>query len=176
MIDNIKFHDFNYNQIKMTFSWPLDTQEVFINDKLFTLQEYKKLGGFITKKIPGKMSYEICTNNGVTANSTFICKTYIKYNILTKTGLGFDPRYKNYEITLQANYPVPKDIICYTIKKNDLPRDISDGRLYYWNEMLAQNTQTTRIVRTMQDEFLQIFVKDDIYYGVIQAQERSDRA
>jgi len=168
-ITNIKIHEHSSHQIRITFNWPLGLQEVYINAKLFTLQEYKRLGGYITKKMPGETVYSICTPEGRPTSATFICKTDIVFALAEKMGWGYDSGYKSYELTFKANYPVPENIVCYVIKKNSLPRDISDGTLYYWSEPLAQNTPTSGIVRTKKDEFIQIFVKDEEYYGVIQA-------
>ena len=142
---------------------------MYINAKLFTLQEYKKLGGYITEKIPGETVYHISVLDGEPAVTNFVYKTNITCTMSNKTGWGFDSRYKSHELTLESDYPVPENIICYTIKKNAPPRDISDGTLYYWNEPLAQNMPINRIVRTMKDEFLKVFVKDEVYYGIIQA-------
>ena len=194
IIKNTKCHD-DGDKLRIIFNWPNGIGQVYIfaakyaapvaelmeqgGGKLFTLQEYKKLGGYITEKAQGETHYYIYPlmregGENILYDQTgensvsFIDMTFITCQICEKTGWGFDNGYKNHEITLEANYPVEKNIICYVKKKNEPPRDNNDGTLYYFGEPIEPNQPITRIVRTMKNEYLRIFVRDEVYYGIIQ--------
>ena len=182
-INNIKCHE-DGNKLKITFDWPIGLQQVYIftlpytnnidDGKLYTLQEYKKLGGYVTEKKPGETNYYIypyvhqdgeCVIIDHHTNSVkHIEVTKISCQIREKAGLG---KYKNHYITLEANYPVPDNIICYIKKKGDPSRDINDGTLYYWGDIIQPAQPVTRIVSTLKDEYISVFVRNEELYGVI---------
>jgi len=177
-IKNIKCH--NHNQkLKLTFDWPPGILEVRVNEKLYTLQEYKKNGGYVTKKIQGITTYaifpikegEILLEFG--DSITHLEKTIISYEI-KETGIG---KYTNHIITLSANYPVPPKIICYYRNSHSLV-DNSQQTLYYLYEEIPTARPLIRVVRTTQNEKLHLFIHEEMrdLYGIVQAEERGNRA
>ena len=193
IIKNVKIND-DGSKLRITFDWPVGVQQVYVfassldifdihhvnltsDGKLFTLQEYKKLGGYVTEKNQGEMHYyiypfiredgkDILVNQPETSGNSvkFIDKTMIRCQIREKSRWS---KYKNYEITLEANYPVQEKILCYVKKKNEPPRDISDGTLYYWNDTINSGQTVRRIVRTLKNEHMRMFVRDEVMYGIV---------
>lgn len=163
-VKNIKCHD-DGSKLRITFDWPVGVGEVYVNGKLFTLQEYKTRGGFVTEKLRGRMVYYISDNEfeqGCLANSVcFVEKTFVTCKIREIAGLGYDRRYKNHEITLMVDYPVPGDAICY--EKN------SDG-IYHFGEPIMPGEPLVRVIRAMKDEPVRIFVNSEFeeLYGIVE--------
>jgi len=153
-----------------------------IGHRLFTLQEYKKYSGFITEKIRGETSYFIypSTREGEgyilyehsTGNNcvNFIEKTTINCQIKEKMSWGIDKKHTNHQITISSDYSIEENILCYVKKKNAPPIDITDGKLYYFTEAIEPGRAITRIVRTMKNEYVQMFVSEEMrkLYGIIQ--------
>ena len=157
---NVKCHD-DGKKLRITFDWPVGVGEAYINGNLFTLQEYKTRGGFVTDKLRGKTVYYISDNEVEQGSSVcFVEKTFITCKIRDINGFGYDKRYKNHEITLTADYPVSADIICY--EKN------CDG-IYFFGEPIMPDEPLVRIVRTMKEEQLRVFVNSqyETLYGVV---------
>ena len=194
VINNVKCYD-SGDKLRITFNWPFDIQQVYIFatksaivvaeqvnqgcGKLFTLQEYKKLGGFFTEKIQGEMSYyiypfmredgqDILYDQNNENYITFVEKTIVTYQIREKRGLSFDDIYKNYEVTFEANYPVQENIVCYTKKKNELPRDINDGTLYYFGEPINPRQQVKRVIRTLRNEHVRLFINNNRLFDLVE--------
>ncbi|MCL2578044.1 MAG: hypothetical protein FWE27_08345 [Defluviitaleaceae bacterium] len=154
-ITNIKCRE-DGEKIKLTWSWPPEIELVYVNGKLFTLQEYKKRGGCFLGKIPGITTYQICPfkrENGEDilyeqSEITVSFKTTI--NCAVKTG-AFGSRYKNHVITLTSEHDVPTDIICY--EKGDIT--------YFFGEPLKAETPIIRIVRTEKNEHIRLFIREE---------------
>jgi len=190
IIKNVKCSDNGSTKLQITFDWPVGVQDVYIfashlasdnfdihqaAGKIFTLQEYKKLGGFETSKMPGRTFYYIypfvrCAEEGDIlhnqdgTNFTEFCEiTKIKCLMREKNGIGAS---KNFEITLSANYPVGSDIICYVKKKNEIPTNINDGTLYQFGAPLEPGQDVTRVVRTARNEYIRLFAKGE-FYGIV---------
>ena len=153
-----------------------------VGRRFFTLQEYKKYSGFITEKIRGETSYFIypviqeCGEYVLYEHATgknhinFIEKTIINCQIREKASWGINKKHINYQITLSSDYFIEENILCYVKKKNAPAIDINDGKLYYFTEAIEPGRTITRIVRTMKNEYLQIFVSEGMrkLYGIIQ--------
>ncbi|MDR0272721.1 MAG: hypothetical protein LBI27_05335 [Clostridiales bacterium] len=147
-IKNLKLHDENEN-IRLTWNWPQDIEIVYVNEKLFTLQEYKKLGGCILPKKIGVSTYHITLHpHEETENKiTFICEVKIYLKISEHTGKQF----KNHKIIISSENDVPAGIIHYV--KNDV--------VYEFGETLEANIPVTRIVRTGIDDSFRIFINEE---------------
>jgi len=196
VIKNVKCHN-DGDRLRITFDWPPAVQQVHVytlrdgsepdfgNGKLFTLQEYKKQSGFLADKTQGETIFRIyplvwsVTHGGI-CNSTEEAGEYVLYDqtdlnsvsLIEKTIINCSMKekvgqYKNYEITLSANYSVQKNTICYVKKENELPRDINDGLLYHFDEAITPGQPITRIVRTMKNEYIRFFSMDEEIYGII---------
>lgn len=157
-IKNIKCHD-EGGKLRFTFDWPIGLGQVYVNGKLYTLQEYKARGGFITEKIRGRTVYYISDSDAEQGCSVcFVEKTFITCKMREISGLGYDKRYKNHEITLTADYHVPENVICYAIGD-------SDDVLCYFGEAVPAGQPLKRIIRTMKDEYIRVFIDDE--YGML---------
>jgi len=157
---NIKCHD-DGGKLRITFDWPDGVGEVYVNGRMYTLQEYRARSGFVTEKLRGRTVYYISdTEEGHRSCVSFVEKTSITCKIREISGLGYDKRYKNYEVTLSADYPVPADVICYV--KND------DG-MYCFGEPIMPDAPLVRVVRTVRGEVLHVFVnkEHEMLYGIV---------
>jgi len=181
-IKNIKYYN-EGNKIRITFDWPVGVQQVKFQAvresacklKLFTLQEYKKHGGYITEKIYGKTDYyiypydpgKIQTSADLSADFTDFAKFTIinKIKIYYTLAEKFSAGYKKYTLTVSSPHPVPPDIICYVKKKNSPPVDINDGTLYYLEEEISQPLK--RIIRTDINEHISVFAICDELFDTI---------
>jgi len=153
-IKNIKCHD-EGGKLRLTFDWPIGVGQVYVNDKLYTLQEYKARGGFITEKVRGRTVYYISESEVEQGSSVcFVEKTFIVCKIREINGFGYDKRYKNQEITLTADHHVPKNVICYAIDDND---DV----LYHFGEALLAGQPLKRVIRTEKNGYIRMFVDSE---------------
>jgi len=150
-IKNIKCHD-EGGKLRLTFDWPIGVGEVYVNGKLFTLQEYKARGGFVTEKIRGRTVYYISDSEVALGSSVcFIEKTLITCKIREISGFGYDKRYKNHEITLTTDYPVPENVICYSIGDN----------IYCFGEAIPADRPLMRVIRTGRNDHIRIFIDSE---------------
>jgi len=159
-IKNIKCHD-QGGKLRLTFDWPIGVGQVYVNGKLYTLQEYKARGGFITEKIRGRTVYYISDSEVEQGRSVcFVEKTFVTCKIREISGLGYDKRYKNHEITLTADYHVPANVICYEKKKNATACD-NDDILYYIGDAVSAGQPLKRVIRTMKDEYIHMSIDSE---------------
>ena len=152
----------NAETMRLTWCWPQDIQQAYVTvngeTALYTVQEYKRRGGFFISKEPGV--YDITVQPFVRENGediiheqmqntlTYTCKNEIFYTLSTKTGEQF----ANHEITLLAAHAVSRGVIGYT--KTNCNHE-------YFFEPLAPNQPLIRIVRTKKDEKLHLFITKD---------------
>jgi len=166
-IKNLTHHQDN-NKLRITFDWPAETTQVHIakeNDftkaKLFTLQEYKSSGGFVTSKSPGITNYYIFPSKqesgqniptGEAAHISYTHQTIIHFQLEEKTD-----QYKHHKLTLQSEAHIPAATLYY-VKNDHPPQSITDG-IKYPIEAIRQ-APLTRIIRTNKDEYIKLFLKD----------------
>ncbi|MCL1863288.1 MAG: hypothetical protein FWF78_06970 [Defluviitaleaceae bacterium] len=142
------------NSIRITWHWPVGVEQVYIlpQEKLYTLQEYKKFGGYIVKKQPGIFTYKIhpiLPEGGSTPTTephgevSFVCKTEIDYLVTKKSGF--------FELALYSEYDVAEDVFCYA--KND-------KFIYFFGEKLAAGKPILRIIKADADENLRVFIPE----------------
>ena len=180
IIKNIKCTDEGEN-IRLTWSWPQGIEQVYAftseeltGGKLFTLQEYKKRGGYILRKNPGVSTYYIypflrkggedilCNQPPGQNKISYTNQTIINFSVSEKFGLPFlGQYYKNHEIILSSENDVPADIISYVKKENNFPNDAQDGVVYYFGEMLEAGKPLTRIVQTGKNEYISLFIRKE---------------
>ncbi|MCL2199025.1 MAG: hypothetical protein FWB80_08895 [Defluviitaleaceae bacterium] len=152
------------DSVRITWHWPPEVEQVYIfpqdateslaDGKLFTAQEYKKLGGYVIKKKPGIFTYYIYPFL-VAGSRTLveqphgenraehICKTVIDYLVTKKNGF--------FELALSSRYDVAEDIICYS--KNE-------GYTYFFGEKLVAGMPIMRVVKADFGESLNIFISE----------------
>lgn len=166
-------------KLRLTFDWPQHIQEVFIADtkdvtssttsgKVYTLQEYKKNGGFFTAKLPGCTHYYICPMlDGTILHqpdgniASHIETVRIRYKMYERTGA-----YKYYDISLSADYIVPAGIIYYVKKAGAPPSSINDGMQYSIDIPLTPGKELLQVIRTSRTEYLQFFTRGE-YYALV---------
>ena len=173
------------DKIRLTFHWPMGIQAVYIfatntkvenvlhprQGKLFTLQEYKSHGGYITPVTKGQMYYYVLplvegeeTEQFSPHDDCYIgymSKTTITYTLIEKTEKNpwwLDSRYTHWELTLMASHPVPKGVIIY---------EVGETR-YCLYEPIEANTPLVRMIRVAKNENIQLYVGDDTRYGLVQ--------
>ena len=105
------------NKLRITFDWPVDLNQVYINDKLFTLQEYKKQGGFFARKEFGDNIFVISPAQNSEEFCTLIHteKAVINCTITPKSGFGYSRLYSSYQLIFESNYPVAENIVQYSV-------------------------------------------------------------
>ncbi|MDR1663596.1 MAG: hypothetical protein LBR83_01560 [Clostridiales bacterium] len=172
--------------IRLTFQWPVAIAQVYIfkvsggfdigeaspgDAKLFTLPEYKKLGGYMERKTPGEFTYYIFpfirdAGEDVAVvqldggnRITFMAGQYeIKISIKEKTSPFSGV--KTHEISLFSENPIGADALCYVKKENGYPSRINDGVTYPFAEPLPPGETLTRKITTKKNEFIRLFVRD----------------
>jgi hypothetical protein len=153
-------------KIRLIWHWREGLEKVLVNKKLFTLQEYKKLGGYFLPKTPGNFTYhiepaeddlcefeenkinfiiatEIFFSRGAGRPSVFEC---LSQQLIRLHDLGTD-----FELTFFAQNKIPRDVICY--------EKIESGVLYFFDEEIQPHTPLTRIIYS--EEKIRVFVADE---------------
>ena len=164
-MDNIKCFEEEKN-IRLVFNWKDDFEQVYIftnnaEPRMFTLQEYKKRGGCLLPKTPGVFTYSVRPfkrENGEDvlydgASITHTCRITVNYSVKEKIA-----RYKNFEITLNADHPVGREIIKYKLK--------AGGVEYDFAELIKASAQITRVVRAKITDELNLYINEkfaDLY-------------
>lgn len=127
--------------LRLTFRWPVGVEQVYVfrtdttdfdittaaadGGKLLTLHEYKRRGGYIQAREPGIFTYfiypflrnggrDVCVLQTGTAHS-LTCRTgftTIRGKICKKWS-PFDGDFVTYALTLQGDYPIPGETLCY---------------------------------------------------------------
>ncbi|MCL2456498.1 MAG: hypothetical protein FWD19_02990 [Defluviitaleaceae bacterium] len=160
---NLKMREENEN-IRLIWNWHEGIEKVFVNKKLFTLQEYKKLGGYFFAKTPGNFTYRIePTEDNLCEfeenEISFTNKTEILFffreqkNFLRANELNFSSQnflHAN-ELILFSKNKIPRDVICY--------EKINSGVLYFFEEELEAGIPLARIIHS--EEKIRVFVDDD---------------
>jgi hypothetical protein len=133
---NLKLHEDSDN-FRLTWKWQEGEETVLVNERIYTLQEYKNRGGFFIKKTPGIFTYKVGEDE-----ITFTVKIQISISIRKK---------KNFEINFSSEHDIPENIICYKI--NDI--------VYYFGEKIEAKKFLTRIVRADKNETINFFISEE---------------
>jgi len=157
-ITNLRYHD-EGEKIKLTWSWEPEMKFFYVNENLFTLDEYKKRGGYFTKKVAGDTIYSVvpfCREDGkdiLFEKISLTVRVNVRINLAIRELIG---RYKNHEVTINSEYDIPPEIICY--RKNETT--------YYFGEPVTAHTPVTRIIRTEKNESINFFINEEFsnYY------------
>ena len=133
------------NKIKIIFPWPPGVGEAYITadnipQGLYTLDEYRIHGGYITQKTPGKTTYTITIGDTVQF-ITFTEPTVVECQIKETVRNGF----KIFKVTLTPSYPLAKNTIGYTVGNVN----------YYFQDPIE--TSLTRIIQLPAHENIKLF-------------------
>ena len=177
------------NRLRLTFHWPPDVEQAYIfrraasvdeadpfdiytaepkDARLFTLQEYKKQGGYIEPLPLGCYVYFVfpfvrkdgddwaifCLGNSIEVTE----QIPIHFSIREKVGLL--SRYKIHMVEILSQHDIKEDILSYVKKENGYPSDVNDGTIYFFSENLQANVPLRREIKTAKNEFIRIFVSD----------------
>ena len=187
--------------MRLTFLWPEDVQQVYIfktdgpfnieeanpaSGHLFTLQEYKKQGGYTCPRPLGVLTchiYPFIRKDGCDYafvytgedaqnphNSIEVCgQIPIRINITEKSGfLGKD---KVYIITLLARQVMEGDILCYVKKQGERPASVNDGIMYFFGDGLEAGLPKRFEVKVKKNEYIRVFVRDPVLARIYCAEE-----
>ena len=196
-VREIKCHT-EERHIRLTFLWPEDIEYVYIfktnsphdiestepsDGRLFTLQEYKKHGGFVEPRPSGTFKFYIypairekgediaivypdAGRSGAAGNSIEITgQIPVQLNIAEKTSLF--SRKKIYTVTLLAQQAVDGDVLCYVKKDGGYPVNAKDGIIYFFGDALEAGISRSWEIKTRKNEYIRVFVRDGGPYALI---------
>ncbi|QUL55829.1 beta-mannanase [Paenibacillus tritici] len=146
--------------------------------KLYTLEEYKANNGYRDRLDEiGLVAYTIyvrLSGNGETllvrqrdgGNRTTVSagKARIYYSIQHKKGLF--SKLKTVQMTITAEVPVPKEVLCYVKKRDAHPSSKDDGALFPFVQDFAPGRNQLPPIEVGKDDFIRIFFTDGRKYGV----------
>ena len=187
-------HHMEPGQMRITFLWPEDVEQVYIfktsahenhnfsaqtaqDGKLFTLQEYKKQGGYTCPRPSGSFVYRIypfIKKEG--KDFIVVCDDIDNYievtgqipiNFCITEKKGFLNKHKTYTVTLTAQQSIPGDVLCYVKKENTYPVSPTDGIMYFFGDGLVAGSTGKWDVKVKKNEYIRVFVRDkslnDVY-------------
>jgi hypothetical protein len=106
--------------LRLTFAWPNGIAQVYVNEKLYTLAEYRQRGGYIAPAKAGLNTFIVCpfTREGGwdtlyprpdgQNELTYIVRTGIRVQIDTRDGLWL-----NHRCSFTATHAVPPGVLAY---------------------------------------------------------------
>lgn len=188
-VRQLKCH-FETGQIRLSFLWPMGIEQVYVfktgacfdvrsasssEGRLFTLQEYKRLGGYVEPRPSGAFVYRVypfVREDGEDVlllsdeeAAVEVCgQIPIQFSILEKT--GFFGRSKVFTICLLSQQVVESDVLCYVKKEGSYPADVSDGKLYFFGARLEAGQRAVWDVKAKKNEYVRIFVRDPDKAGI----------
>jgi len=191
LIRQLKCHT-EAGQIRLTFLWPLDMEQVYIfktesplkiselnsnNARLFTLQEYKKLGGYVEPLPSGAFTYYVfpftregsedvlfSSENGEENAIAVTGQIPIQFSLTEKT--GFFKTYKTYLLSMLSQQHVKSDVLCYVKKEGSYPANSTDGTVYFLGNTLEAGITGQWEIKTKKNEYIRVFVRDPEMAGV----------
>lgn len=146
--------------------------------KLYTREEYKANNGYRDRLDEiGLVAYTIyarLSENGETllvrqrdgANKTLVSagKARIYYSVQYKKGLF--SKLKTVHMTITAEVPVPKEVLCYVKKRDGHPASREDGALFPFVQDFAPGRNQLPPIEVGKDDFIRIFFTDGRKYGL----------
>ena len=186
-------------RLRLTFQWPPDVQQVYIfrtveealdiatadwaQAKLFTLQEYKKQGGYVEAAPAGAFTYHlypflrqegediilVCADSPDSPDSNKAAQNtlrvtgpvVIQFSVREKAGL----RDKTHKVELLSPRKLDGDVLCYVKKTGGYPASVADGTLYFFGDGLEAGLPLRCEIKTRKDEYIRIFVRDAAQSG-----------
>jgi hypothetical protein len=186
-VSNLKYNR-EGDEIRLTFRWPAAIPQVYIfkgtsgefnisqarlsDARLYTLQEYKKMGGFMDKKTPGMHTYRVFPFIREDGEDVLVAQTDGENVITCLTGqviIYFDlkertsllGREKVYSVKLSSTCEVGPDVVCYVKKEGGYPEHARDGTVYFFGEGLTPGQDLQRQIKTGKNEFIRLFIHDE---------------
>lgn len=178
----------------LRWRWPEGVQAVYIHKasaeaeisretppsgmKLYTREEYKANNGFRDRLDEiGLVAYTIfarLAGDGETllvrqqedSNRLLVSagKARIYYSIVQKKGLF--ARQKSVHMTITAEVPVSKDVLCYVKKKGSHPSSKEDGVLFPFVQDFMAGRNALPPIEIGKEDFVRIFFTDGRKYGL----------
>ncbi|AIQ50830.1 hypothetical protein [Paenibacillus sp. FSL R7-0331] len=145
--------------------------------KLYTREEYKANNGYRDRMDDiGLVSYTIYArieDSGETlllkqtegANQITVSagKARIYYSVSQKKPIF--GKQKTVHMTITAEVPVPKDVLCYVKKRGGYPASREDGVLFPFVQDFAAGRNTLPPIEIGKEDFVRIFFTDGRKYG-----------
>ncbi|WP_054938929.1 hypothetical protein [Paenibacillus ihuae] len=178
----------------LRWRWPDGVQAVYIHKasaempdhgelppsgmKLYTREEYKANNGYRDRMDDiGLIVYTLYARlegNGEIvlvrqrdgANQTTVSagKARIYYSIVQKKALF--GKQKTVHMTITAETPVPKDVLCYVKKRGGYPASREDGVLFHFVQDFAAGRNALPPIEIGKEDFVRIFFTDGRKYGL----------
>ena len=168
------------DSFRITFYWPEGVQQVYIyrkqgeltqgRGKIVTLQEYRKQGGIIDPKSPGRITYYIYPFERVDGDDycyahpenkhiiTATALSVINYTIEEYNGWRSD---KVYSITIISSHPIPPETIICVKKEGEPPTSVNDGIKYPFYEPINPVAPFIRQMQTDKNEYIRLFIAEE---------------
>ncbi|WP_405117267.1 beta-mannanase [Paenibacillus sp. FSL K6-1217] len=177
----------------LRWRWPDGVQAVYIHKasaeapdhqehppqgmKLYTREEYKANNGYRDRLDEiGMVAYTIyvrLSENGETllvrqqdgGNRALVSagKARIYYAVQHKKGLF--SKLKTVQMTITAEVPVPKEVLCYVKKRDAHPSSKEDGARFPFVQDFAPGRNQLPPIEVGKDDFIRIFFTDGRKYG-----------
>lgn len=178
----------------LRWRWPEGVQAVYIHKtaaetpedgdlppsgmKLYTREEYKSANGFRDRLDEiGMVAYTIyarLSGDGETllvrqrdgGNRVLVSagKARIYYSVQHKKALF--SKLKTVQMTITAEVPVPKEVLCYVKKRDSHPSSKEDGTRYPFVQDFAPGRNQLPPIEVGKDDFIRIFLTDGRKYGL----------
>ncbi|MFF2911939.1 beta-mannanase [Paenibacillus sp. NPDC057934] len=147
--------------------------------KLYTREEYKSNNGYRDRLDDiGLVAYTVYarqTENGETvlvqqrdkANRVLVSagKARIYYSIVQKKGLF--SKQKTVHMSITAEVPVARDVLCYVKKRGGHPAGKEDGIQFPFVQDFAAGRNQLPPIEIGKDDFVRIFFTDGRKYGLV---------
>jgi hypothetical protein len=161
-ITNMKCRHEN-GAIHLTFAWPQGITQVYVNDVLYTLAEYKARGGYTAAAQPGVNTFTVCpfTREGgedvrhapPDGSNMISCVVTTDICIIVKKTRKL---YINFLCTFLASHAVPAGVVTYT----------AGGQCFTFDEPLPAGVAVVRIIRSDNDVRFHIAAEQNGLYNL----------
>ncbi|WP_068613621.1 beta-mannanase [Paenibacillus tuaregi] len=145
--------------------------------RLYTRDEYKANNGYHDRiQEIGQLVYTVYASwseqgdtllarqhDGANRTVASTGKAKIYYSVREKSGLF--SKYKTVQITVTAEVPVAKDVLCYVKKQGGYPADREDGTVYPFVTPFAAGRNVLPVIEVGKQDHVRLFFTDGPKYG-----------
>lgn len=177
------------DKIILNFKWPNSLEHICVYKKSilksdeidetkpyrkYTKEEYVKFGGFIDYVtevglihyiicphiLEGDKAYVIWSHNEENSIDISTGKIEIRYTIKEKKKL-FSSR-KTIQMTLFCDTEIPRELICYTKKRGEIPLNNQDGSRFQFVQDFNAGQNILPEIEVDKEEYIRIYLADNI--------------
>lgn len=145
--------------------------------RLYTRDEYKANNGYHDRiQEIGQLVYTVYAGwseqgetvlvkqrDGYNRTVASTGKAKIYYSVREKSGLF--SKYKTVQITVTAEVPIAKDVLCYVKKQGGYPADREDGTVYPFVTAFAAGRNVLPVIEVGKQDHVRLFFTDGRKYG-----------